>query len=534
MKLDYKKTIYVGLAFFIITIFWQTYDTVIARILIDKFGLSQLNSGIVMALDNILALILLPVFGALSDRSNHKKGRRTPFVIIGTIIGALAFMGLSFVDNMQSQAIDASGDHNPKIVYDDASNNETYVDWGVTVQEMYEYNHTDADFIENIYFPIIKVITTNATDVIENNDDPIYKTGNITVRDNKEVKDFFYLHLSHLSSKITQQNTHILILFLGILLVALVSMSFFRSPAVALMPDVTIKPLRSKANAVINLMGSFAAMFALGFLMLTKLDTKSFVNYWPAFIYTGVMMLIVLFVFINKVNEPKLVLEKQKEDEIHGIIEQEDDQETKGQTKLEKPVFISLMLILSSVFLWFMGYNAVISKVSDYAPKMLNMGSGFPTIIAHAVAIVSFIPIGKISSKIGRKKAILIGITILAIAFGGASLLTEETGSIMYLVFAFVGIGWATINVNSFPMVVELAKGSDVGRYTGYYYFFSMAAQIVTPILSGFLMDEFGRGILFIYSAIFVASSFATMFFVKHGDSKPDAKKGLEAFDVAD
>lgn len=527
-KLDYKKTIYVGLAFFIITIFWQTYDTIIARILIDKFGLSQTLSGVVMALDNIFALILLPVFGALSDKSNHKRGRRTPFIIIGTIIGAVAFMGLSYTDYLQSEKLKESNT-NISEVYEYAFSGDTYEHWSEVINSMDLERKTTLGESSKEYIEYKVNIFDELNSSVEN------KTGKVSVRDNKDIKDNYYRYLSSLSSEVTKENPHVLIIFLGTLLIALLAMSFFRSPAVALMPDVTIKPLRSKANAIINLMGSLSAMVALGFLMFTGKDKTSYVLYYDVFIFIGVMMLLVLGVFLWKVKEPQLVLEKQKEDELHGLTEIEEEQdENAPRVKLEKPVFISLMLILSSVFLWFMGYNAVISKVSDYAPKVLNMGSALPTMVAHGVAIIAFLPLGRVSSKIGRKKSILIGIIILASAFLGASFITESSGFAMYIVFGLVGIGWATINVNSFPMVVELAKGSDVGRYTGYYYFFSMAAQIATPIISGFLMDTFSRYILFPYAAIFVAASFVTMFFVKHGDSKPEAKKGLEAFDVED
>ena len=102
MKLDYKKTFYVGLAFFLISLFWQTYDSIITKILIDKFGLNQTWSGFVMAFDNILALFLIPLFGALSDKQKSKKGRRTPYIIVGTIVAAFVFMGLSISDNLQS------------------------------------------------------------------------------------------------------------------------------------------------------------------------------------------------------------------------------------------------------------------------------------------------------------------------------------------------------------------------------------------------------------------------------------------------
>ena len=182
---------------------------------------------------------------------------------------------------------------------------------------------------------------------------------------------------------------------------------------------------------------------------------------------------------------------------------------------------ISLFLILGSVFLWFMGYNAVMTKVSDYAPKILQLSSfTVPLLVANVTAIATFIPIGILSTKFGRKKMILAGIILLTLCFGSVFFLSKDTGWVMYIVFGLTGIGWATINVNSYPMVVELAKGSNVGKYTGYYYTFSMAAQILTPILSGILMDTIHQKVLFPYATFFVAIAFITMFFTKHGDAK--------------
>ena len=150
--------------------------------------------------------------------------------------------------------------------------------------------------------------------------------------------------------------------------------------------------------------------------------------------------------------------------------------------------------------------------------------------------MISYIPVGIIASKIGRKKTILAGVIMLAVAFGGAAFMGAGVPVIiMDILFALAGIGWATINVNSFPMVVELAKAGDVGKYTGYYYTASMAAQIVTPILSGFLMDTLGMTVLFPYAAVFVSLAFITMLAVKHGDAKHEMKKDLlENLDVGD
>ncbi|MBO5888537.1 MAG: MFS transporter [Clostridia bacterium] len=206
------------------------------------------------------------------------------------------------------------------------------------------------------------------------------------------------------------------------------------------------------------------------------------------------------------------------------------------KSKLSKSQLTSLLLILASVALWYMGYNAVTSKYSLYADSVLHQSYDKTLMIAQIGAIIAYIPVGIIASKIGRRKTILTGVALLATSFFIAIFMTSTSNPIfMYILFAFAGIGWATINVNSFPMVVELAKEGDVGKYTGWYYTASMSAQVLTPILSGFIMDMAkSMHPLFPYASICVALAFITMFFVKHGDSKPESKSGLEALDIDD
>ena len=222
-------------------------------------------------------------------------------------------------------------------------------------------------------------------------------------------------------------------------------------------------------------------------------------------------------------------------DSIRYGIEDQDDISGHEEKKLTKSQMSSLICILLSVALWYFGYNAVISKYSVYAPNVLLMGYSETMLIAQACAIVAYLPAGMIASKIGRKKTILAGVTMLAVAFAVAAFMRASSPAwLMYIMFALAGIAWATINVNSFPMVVEMCSGSNVGKYTGFYYTASMAAQTITPMLSGFLMDKMGMTVLFPYAAVFVALAFVTMMMVKHGDSKIVTKKGLEALDIED
>ncbi len=531
MKLDYKKVFYVGLAFFIISIFWQTYDSIITKILIDKFGLNQTWSGVVMALDNVLALFMLPLFGAISDKTNHKLGRRTPFIIVGTVVAAFAFIGLSFTDNIQTARIQETDIIEKYEWITESSDNlrQEPLYWTAIITEMQidrEAMRLSGDisqkaydrYRESVYHPMVDLLDDNGAETLDQ-------------IELSYLDGYYHRYLSEVAWQVTAENPVNFIVFVGVLLIALIFMSIFRSPAVSLMPDVTMKPLRSKANAIINLMGAAAGVTSLILLTVLGLGGKSYVHYTGAFISVGVIMLTVLGIFLWKVKEPKLVQEKEVDDERFGLVEE--DGEVHDMHELPKDKRTSLYLILFSVFLWFMGYNAVMTKVSDYAPKILQLPSfTVPLLIANVTAIIAFIPIGILSTKFGRRKTILAGIVLLTLCFGSVFFLSKDTGWIMFIVFGLTGIGWATINVNSYPMVVELSKGSNVGKYTGYYYAFSMAAQILTPILSGFFMDLIHPKVLFPYATLFVASAFITMFLTKHGDAVIQKKSLLENFDV--
>ena len=429
MKLNYRRTVFVGLAFMSICAFWQVYDNIIPLILKYTFHVDDTLTGVVMAMDNILALVMLPMFGKFSDRTRTAIGRRMPYILGGTI-GALLFM--------------------------------------------------------------------------------------------------FLLPLA-------ERTENLALFFIGLALV-LISMATYRSPAVALMPDVTPKPLRSQGNAVINLMGAVGGMLmlaAMQFLLPGAKEGEAYrPNYLPIFIVLGVCMAVCVALLFWKINEPKCVAEM--EAESAGLEEEPEPEKNAGTgEKLKGPQLRSLLLILASVALWFMGYNAVTSGFSRYATQELNGSFSMILMVCTAAAIVSYLPVGWVAAHIGRKKTILLGVLMLGCSFAAAAFFHAVT-PFLYVFFILAGMGWAFINVNSYPMVVELSSGSDVGRYTGYYYTVSMTAQIITPVFSGFLMGHVGYRTLFPYAAFFVFASFVTMLFVRHGDARHEAKKGLEAFDVDD
>ena len=326
------------------------------------------------------------------------------------------------------------------------------------------------------------------------------------------------------------------IITLGLLLIA---MGTYRSPAVALMPDVTPKPLRSKANAIINLMGALGGIIYLiitTFLYKTSADV--YVSYLPLFLIVGGIMLAALAVIMFLVNEPKLVEQQKAYEDAHP--EDNLTQATENGDVLPADVKKSLSFLLASIALWFIGYNGITTWFSVYAAQSWNMTLGQANTcltIATAGAIVSYIPVGNAASKVGRRKTIRFGTLLLSGSFAAAfvyTMLSNQFSPVLYILFVLVGVAWASINVNSLPMVVEMCKGSEVGKFTGLYYTFSMTAQIMTPIAAGWLLENVSYKTLFPYAAIFVFCSFLTMGFVRHGDNKVEAKKGLEAFDIED
>ncbi len=441
MKLNYKRTLLVGLAFLSISAFWQMYDAIVPLILKTTFHMDESLAGAIMAADNVLALFLLPLFGAISDKTNTKIGRRTPFILIGTAVAVVMMNLLPILDN--SYAAEAAP------------------------------------------FKLVSFV-----------------------------------------------------IVLGVLLLA---MGTYRSPAVALMPDVTPKPLRSKGNAVINLMGAVGGMLYLAVAAVMYPDAKTVglahINYQPLFIVVSVIMLVAITVLFLTIREPKLAEENRALEGEHpewNLAENDGS----GNEVLPLPVKKSLGFLLASIALWFAGYNGVTTWFTTYVSEVMGTGIGGAStcmLVGTVGAIASYMPIGMLASRFGRKKLIRFGTLLLAACFASGFVLTSMFNYIhfsMYLIFALVGVAWASINVNSLPMVVEMCKGSDIGKFTGYYYTASMTAQVITPILAGTLLKNVGYQILFPYGTVFVFLSFITMTFVRHGDVKAEEKRGLDAFDV--
>ncbi|MDY4788076.1 MAG: MFS transporter [Bacilli bacterium] len=467
MRLKYKQTFYIGLAFLSIMMFWQVYDSIIPKILVNSFGMNQTMSGIIMSLDNIFALFLLPIFGHLSDKTSTRFGKRTPYIIIGTFLVAAFVAILAIINGLQISYLQANG-----------------------IEQIVK-----EDFIVNGQL-----------------DEAAYQAA-LAIRQSE-------VH------RLTMNNIYYLIAFIGALLLILISISIYRTPAIALMPDVTPKPLQSRANAIINFMGSTGGILALALMSIYAQDYSSYV---PLFLILTVVMIILLIIFLININERKIL---DHLDDNNYLYDTSYDNALETDFKMDKHVKRSFILLLLSVVFWYMGYNAAFTKFSIYTQNVLGMNFTLPLIIAQITALVSFIPLGIFATKIGRRQSIIFGASVLTISFMCAYFINANNIIYLYLTMGMAGIGWATISVNSYPMVVELARGNNIGKYTGYYYISSMLAQIVTPILSGFLMDNFSMKVLFPYSAICCSLSLISMFFVKHGDSKPSKKHTkLEGFE---
>ncbi|MBP5308145.1 MAG: MFS transporter [Clostridia bacterium] len=604
MKLNYRKVVLVGFAFLLIQAFWIAYDAIVPMMLVNKFGMNQTWSGLIMALDNVLALFMLPLFGSISDKCTSKMGKRKPFVLIGTLCAVVAFFGLSFADYAQYKNLGAIvqmpenynytassvetqeffWEENAAIINNEytrsSKNNNNEMGERVRVRDyvsniIYGKNYEDLNetqraaakkWYSEIDLTASYVYSRNGDDKVYElyryeNEDEVFRVkysldGTVTETpvETKEAKrvgvNNVYSVLvstarSDYAARLTYKNPFTLIVFMVMLLITLIAMSLFRSPAVALMPDVVVKPLRSKGNAIINLMGVVGGIIILALGMVVGTD-KVQNQLMPYTAYIGgvcVLMLVALTIFMIWVKEPKWnaeMLEDQaaidaKEQVLMNsrtITKEEDEtqlptENAEKTAKLTKGQLTSLIFILLSVAFWYMGYNAVYSKYSVYSVNVLGKTYNLVLIFAQVVAFVAFLPIGILSGKFGRKKTILVGVAILFASFLGACFMKRSSPDwVPYVLFSLVGIGWAAINVNSFPMVVELAKGSDIGKYTGYYYTASMAAQIITPLFSGIIMDAAGSmAPLFWYGTVFVALSFVTMLFVKHGDSLPERKK---------
>lgn len=406
VKLDYLKTFIIGLGFFTVSIVWSVYNVAVPLYLND-LGLSGVAVGSVMTIDNVFAIIFLPLFGTLSDKTNTRYGRRMPFLLVGIPLSAIAFFIVPFARH-------------------------------------------------NLVLLMVSVIALN----------------------------FF--------------------------------MSIYRAPTVALMPDFTPRPLRSKANGIINFMGGVGAVITFltaGFLFKIQ-------EFYP-FAIGSIILIVTIIAMYLLVREPENV-----------IIEEEPKDKNAVKEKKDKGEFMSLVFLLLAISFWFTGFNAIETFFSTYGKAVLGIGKGDASLMLSVFSgflVIFSIPSGIIASKIGRKKTIMIGLSILIAVF--VSMIFIKDIKVMFILLAVGGLSWAMVNINSYPMVVEMATKNGTGKYTGYYYFFSMLAAIVSPILYGFLKDILGESFLFIYSSIAIVISMFFIMLVKHGEAKTTVQGAFEGIE---
>lgn len=439
LKLNTKRTVYIGLAFFTIMMLWQVYNNYCPLFLSDYFvktfgGQAEEYSylvGIIMAMDNIFALFMLPLFGLWSDKTRTKLGKRMPFILVGVIASV-------------------------------------------------------------ILFPLIPVM---------------FITGNVPL----------------------------MIVFMALILLF---MNVYRNPAVSLMPDITPKPLRSKANAIINVIGYVGAIFAgaLALVFVAKEDGGSLVynpnTIWIPFALTAVLMIAALIILLVKIKENKIAEEMKPEMELGEKLSETTEQvlEDKPLNKTDK---FNLVVLLIAIFLWFFSFNAIETFGSTYGIKVLGQTSswwGTAVIVMTISSLLGFFPGAWLADKVGRRNTVLIGLLLMVVALGAASVLAYTMGQslvwLYYFLIAIAGVGWAWINVNSYPMVVEMANKKNIGKLTGWYYAASMLAQSITPICVGFLFGALGYKFLFPYAVIFTAV--ATLVFLLYKPKKRNKEEKEE------
>ncbi|MBO4572960.1 MAG: MFS transporter [Clostridia bacterium] len=459
-RLNYKRTFTIGFAFFGILLLWQVYDLWCPTFLTELFKKAfstadekqvQYLVGIMMAIDNLAALILLPIFGRLSDKTHTKIGKRMPYILVGTFVCAVAF-------------------------------------------------------------PFIPLL----------------------------------FHFNSLAGTIIMMAT------------VVVFAMMYRNPAVALMPDMTPKPLRSKANGIINIMGYIGGFFATVVGMVFVLsqylgkgtgatESWAYNNIWAVelpFIIASVLMVVsAMFLFFN-IKENKIA-EEVKDEMARGeeVSEAADKISVDDESPMTKANRIMLYLILGAEFFWFMADNGVSTFLNNYIIYGLNGNSASTsllTIIGGVGSVLGFVFGGTIAEKITRKYTVISGLSLalvsyivwiimtFAVGFGGTTL------PMWLIILWFVkGFGMSLVHVNSYPMVVELCSSKKIGAFTGYYYASSMAAQTITPILLGtlLLVPDFDWFLLPIYAGICIAVSVTVFFFIKNAKGKTEFKKGLEALD---
>jgi len=305
-----------------------------------------------------------------------------------------------------------------------------------------------------------------------------------------------------------------LALFMIAIGVFLTAMAGFRTPVVALMPDLTPSPLRSQANGVINLMGGVGTLVAtLGSSFLYGMGRL------VPFIFGGVLMAAAVLMLYFFVKEPRESEAAAHEDEGLGAL--------RGIKRVSPEARRSLAFLMSAIFCWFVGYNAVEAFLSSYAVIELGMSTGTAPLLmgVAALAFLAFaVPAGYIAARFGRRRTIISGLVIFGTLLIANFFLRHPT--LIWPIMAIGGMGWALVNINSLPMVVDIsASNADLGVYTGLYYIASQLAAVVGPTFNGYIV-EWGGGdynLIFVVTPAFFALAILCMLGVTKGEAKVPA-----------
>lgn len=420
-KMKWGRAILISLPFFALTMFWQAYDYIVPLMLSKHYSLSTTAYSVIMSIDNVVALIFLPLFGILSDRIHGKMGRRSPLILFGTVGGLLGLFIMNYADG----------------------------------------------------------------------------------------------------KAVAGENTFVL--FMIALVIAVFFMSLYRSPSAALVADCFIRPQRTKANATLNLMGALAGVI---FSIIGKRLIFA-VNGIPIFtkcVYFAILIMVIAsalyFLFTR---ENKFVAQVEEQNKQLGLIDEKTDTKDKTLTKLSKEETKSLWFILASVFMAYMAYNGFNTHYTNYLLTYLEQPASWtsPYLLKVLLAMIMMIPAALVATKIGRRKSCIIGAIICAIGYFGVFTVTPATAKMLYIWFIISAIGFPMLSINLGPMVLELGKDCDSGRYMGYYYIATTVAQIITPTFASLFINVSGYKILGIYAGIFSVLTVLTSIMVKHGDAKP-------------
>jgi MFS family permease len=582
VKVDAKKTLKVGLAFANILAFWGVYNTVMPLLLENAFGFSNMIRGLIMGMGSLIALIIMPVFGRLSDKSKGKLatkfGRRTPFVVLGTVVAAILIIFVPFSAHTQTKnALELRQNimlHNDLCGFESRETLYTHL-WNTGgdfadvrwLEEELAEEGTSA-FDKYMHIALNRYQLDEAGEIVrDEHGDPIF-----TDEYNRFVRTGLNAFAStQIFEQLTRNNVGTVVTFMLLLFIVLVAMAIYRSPAIALMPDVTPKPLRSPANGIIALIGGVGGGIASVVYAIVFMFPITFVSYTIIFAGVAGIMLGLLAAFLLLVKEVKLVKENELLCLEYGVDDEEEAKKDKKEQVVEmsaevaeanevtmalhdaevakselgvtdnKPInlgldanktkkarMVSFFLILASIFMWFFGFQAIQTNLMIFLTKNLGLSEFLATVVNFAAlgfSAVAFIPVGFMAMKFGRRKTVIIGFIMAAVAILFIFLFASRPGNAAPYLFALfyliANFGMVIGNVNTLPMVVELSAKETLGKYTGYYYVASMSAQAITPLVAGLVMDTFASRYLFIYAFAFVAAAAVLMFFVKHGDSKP-------------